>query len=254
MSGRLAGKVVLITGAARGQGRSHAVRLAAEGADIVAVDLMSQIDSVAYPMATPADMAETVAAVEALDRRIVVHRADVRDAAAMQEVVRSTMADLGRLDVVLANAGIGIPSTAADEAADEQALLDVIAVDLLGVRHTVRPAALAMIEQGEGGAIVITGSTQGMTGRGGTGDGGTDGYVAAKHGVVGLMRSWAHWLAPHRIRVNVVHPTGVATPMIMNDVTRNEVEVYPGRNRAMGGNLLPVPVVNRPTSVTGSCG
>lgn len=243
MNGKLTGKVALITGATPGQGRSHAVRLAEEGADIIAVDLLSQIDSVAYPMSTPADMDHTVRAVEALDRRIVTRQADVRDAGAMQDVVRDAVAQLGRLDIVLANAGIVVPSRCVDESADLQASFDVIAVNLVGVRHTVHAAVPTMVEQGEGGAVVITGSTQGMSGRGGTGAGGTDGYVAAKHGIVGLMRSWANWLAPHQIRVNVVHPTGVATPMVMNDVTRKGSEEFPGRNTIMGANLLPVRVV-----------
>lgn len=178
---RFTDKVVLVTGAARGQGRSHAVRLAAEGADVLAVDIVHDIDSVAYDLATPADLAET--------------------------------AELGGIDVVLANAGIGIMR---DDVPDATAFRDQLDVNLTGVWNTVQAAAPLMIEQGRGGAVVLTSSAFGLTGRGGDGRGGTDGYVASKHGVVGLMRTFATWLGPHGIRVNCVNPTGVATRMVLN--------------------------------------
>ena len=214
MTGRLDDKVALITGAARGQGRSHAVRLAQVGADVIAVDICRQIDSVAYPMATKDDLARTVSEVEALDRRIVAVEADVRDAAALRDAVADGVAQLGTLDIVVANAGIGLMS---EEVDDEHAFRDQIEVNLFGVWNTVQAAAPVMIEQGRGGAIVLTGSTLGLVGHGGDGTGGSDGYCASKHAIVGLGRTWAHWLAPHNIRVNSVHPAGANTPMAVNE-------------------------------------
>ncbi|WP_299953250.1 mycofactocin-coupled SDR family oxidoreductase [uncultured Modestobacter sp.] len=233
------GKVALITGAARGQGRSHAVRLAEEGADIIAVDLCAQIGSVAYPMATPDDLAQTAKEVEALDRRIVTRQADVRDMAALQAAVDEGIAELGAVDIVLANAGIAPQLTSDPDPDHEQAFRDVVEVNLFGVRNTVHAAVPSMIDKGQGGAIVLTSSTQGLTGRGGDGSGGMDGYAAAKHGVVGLMRTYANWLAEHKIRVNTVHPTGVQTPMIENDEMTAYMEANPGISAALE-NLMPV--------------
>ncbi|MFR9805482.1 mycofactocin-coupled SDR family oxidoreductase [Pseudonocardia sp. RS010] len=240
MTGTLEGKVAVITGAARGQGRSHAVRLAEEGADIVAVDICRQIDSVPYPLATEEDLAETAAEVEKLDRRIVARQADVRDAAAVTEAIGDGIAELGRVDIVLANAGIAPHSAREDDPL--AAFDDTVATNLAGVRHTVQAAAPRMIEQGEGGSIVVTSSTQGLSGRGGNGSGAMEGYVAAKHGVVGLMRTWANWLAPHRIRVNSVHPTGVHTPMIDNDAMQEFLGQSPEVGAALT-NLLDVEAV-----------
>jgi SDR family mycofactocin-dependent oxidoreductase len=239
--GKLDGKVAFITGAARGQGRSHAVRLAQEGADIIAVDICEQVPSVTYPMATPADLAETVAQVEALDRRIVSSRADVRDIAALRAAAEDGIAQLGGVDIVLANAGIA--GIGAPEEADEDVLFrDAIEINLIGVWNTIRACTPTMIEQGRGGSIVLTSSTQGLTGRGGDGGGSMTGYSAAKHGVVGLMRTCANWLAPHSIRVNSVHPTGVNTPMIVNDVVGSMVSDDPSLAAALS-NLMPVPII-----------
>jgi NAD(P)-dependent dehydrogenase (short-subunit alcohol dehydrogenase family) len=182
--GKLEGKVAFITGAARGQGRSHAVRLAQEGADIIAVDICAQIDTVPYPMATPEDLAQTVKEVESLDRRIFAQQADVRDAAALKSVLEAGTAALGPVDIVLANAGIAPMSMTPRE----EEWQDVVDVNLTGVYNTVRVAVPAMIERGRGGAIVLTSSTAGINGIGGDSPGGL-GYTAAKHGVVGLMRS-----------------------------------------------------------------
>lgn len=237
---RLEGKVALVTGAARGQGRSHAVRLAELGADVIAIDICAQIDTVNYPMSTPEDLAETVKEVEALDRRIVATEADVRDGAAVGRAVADGVAQLGGVDIVLANAGIAILGARQDD--PQQAFRDLVEVNLFGVWNTVQAAAPVMIEQGRGGAIVITSSTQGLTGRGGNGSAAMDGYCASKHGVVGLMRSWAHWLAPHNIRVNSVHPTGVATPMIQNEAIEQYFAENPGVGDALA-NLMPVPMV-----------
>ena len=245
MSGKLEGKVALITGAARGQGRSHALRLAEEGADIIAIDIAAQIESVPYPMATLEDLAQTAKEVAALGRRIVTFQADVRDFVALKNATDAGVAELGRLDVILANAGIAILPTAAQSLHEQDPIRsfdDIVDVNLRGVRHTVHAGVQYLIDRGEGGAIVLTSSTQGLTGRGGNGSGGMDGYVAAKHGVVGLMRSYANWLAPHNIRVNSVHPTGVDTPMVTNDAMQEFLRNLPELGNAMS-NLMPVGLV-----------
>ena len=236
--GKLDGKVAFITGAARGQGRSHAVRLAEEGADVIAVDLCAQIDTVPYPMATPEDLEETTRQVEQLDRRIVARQADVRDGAALQAALDQGVAELGGVDVVLANAGIAPVSGESDPA---RAFRDVIDVNLVGVWNTVQAAVPTMIEQGRGGAIVLTSSTAGLKGIGGDNAGG-QGYTASKHAVVGLMRTYANTLAPHRIRVNTVHPTGVNTPMVVNEFMQRWLAEDPSIAGAMA-NLLPVEMV-----------
>ena len=212
MTGRVEGKVAFITGAARGQGRSHAIRLAQEGADIIAVDICRQIDTVPYPMATPDDLAATVKEVEALDRRIVAAQADVRDYGALKGALDEGVAQLGRLDIVSANAGIFSMGTAAD--LPEQAWQDMIDVNLTGVWHAAKAAIPHLIEGGRGGSIILTSSAAGLEGMENIGH-----YVAAKHGVVGLMRTLALELAPHSIRVNSVHPTTVNTDMIQNEAT-----------------------------------
>jgi (+)-trans-carveol dehydrogenase len=211
MAGRVEGKVAFVTGAARGQGRSHAIRLAEEGADIIAVDLCGQVDSVPYPMSTPDDLAQTVKEVESLDRRIVATQADVRDAGALKSALDAGVAELGRLDIVCANAGIFSFST---EELTEQAWRDMIDINLTGVWHTTKAAVPHLVEGGRGGSIILTSSTAGLKGFPNFAH-----YVSAKHGVVGLMRTLALELAPHSIRVNSVHPTSVNTDMIQNDAT-----------------------------------
>ncbi|MGY1673673.1 mycofactocin-coupled SDR family oxidoreductase [Geodermatophilus sp. SYSU D00710] len=211
MPGRVEGKVAFVTGAARGQGRSHAIRLAEEGADIIAVDICQQMETVPYPMATPDDLAETVKEVESLDRRIVATQADVRDAEALRAAVDQGVAELGRLDIVCANAGIFSFTT---EELGEQMWREMIDVNLTGVWRTAKVAVPHMIEGGRGGSIIMTSSTAGLQGFPNFAH-----YVAAKHGVVGLMRTLALELAPHMIRVNSVHPTSVDTDMIHNRAT-----------------------------------
>ena len=211
-AGRVGGKVAFITGAARGQGRSHAVRLAEEGADIIAVDLCAQVGSVPYPMATPEDLADTVKEVEALDRRIVAARADVRDYAGLKQALDDGVAQLGRLDIVCSNAGISSFGAAAE--LDETTWQDMIDINLTGMWHACKAAIPHLIAGGRGGSIVITSSTAGLKGFQNLAH-----YVSAKHGVVGLMRTLALELAPHFIRVNTVHPTSVDTDMIQNDAT-----------------------------------
>ncbi|GGJ68188.1 mycofactocin-coupled SDR family oxidoreductase [Streptomyces brasiliensis] len=209
---RVAGKVAFVTGAARGQGRSHALRLAQEGADIIAIDIASQIDSVPYRMATPNDLAETARQIEELDRRVVTAQADVRDFAAVRKAVDEGVAQLGRLDIVVANAGIFSYGTLAD--LDEATFTDMIDVNLTGVWHTVKAAIPHLKAGGRGGAIILTSSTAGLSAMENIGH-----YAAAKHGVVGLMRTLALELAPESIRVNSVHPTSVDTGMIQNAAT-----------------------------------
>jgi SDR family mycofactocin-dependent oxidoreductase len=235
--GKLDGKVAFITGAARGQGRSHAVRLAREGADIIAVDICAQIESVPYPMATPADLEQTVKEVEAEGRRIVSRQADVRDVSGLRQAFEEGMAQLGPVDIVLANAGIGVGGLETTDKAWD----DVIAVNLTGVWNTCRIAIPSMIEAARGGAIVLTSSTGGLMGVG-SNDTGMLSYTAAKHGVVGLMRSWANYLAPHNIRVNSVAPTGCRTPMAMNASLADIMVANPQLASAMS-NAMPVDMV-----------
>jgi SDR family mycofactocin-dependent oxidoreductase len=239
MAGRLKGKVALITGAARGQGRSHALRLAGEGADVIALDICRQIDTVAYSLATEADLAETASEVEALGRRIVTAEVDVRDAEAVAVAVADGAEKLGGVDIVLANAGIGMVR---QDIAPPAAFREVLDVNLVGVWNTVHAAAPIMIQQGRGGSIVLTGSTMALIGRGGSGNAGADGYVASKHAIVGLTRTWANWLAKHHIRVNSVHPTGVSTPMILNEAIQEMLASLPADGPDMT-NLLDVPLI-----------
>ncbi|WP_181779249.1 mycofactocin-coupled SDR family oxidoreductase [Pseudonocardia pini] len=239
--GKLDGKVAFITGAARGQGRSHAIRLAQEGADIIAVDWLQDISTVDYPMSTQSDLDETVKQIEGLDRRIHTTKADVRDFGALKAAYEAGVAELGPVDIVLGNAGICQLGSA--EPDPVQAFNDVVGVNLVGVWNSVYVAAQDMIDRGQGGAIVLTSSTQGLSGRGSDGSAGAQGYAAAKHGVVGLMRSFANWLSPHGIRVNTVHPTGVATPMVENDVIGRYLEENPQAGQ-MAANLMPVGLVD----------
>ncbi len=205
MAGRVEGKVALITGAARGQGRSHALRLAQEGADIIAIDIAGQLPGVQYPSPTPEDLAETVRQVEALDRRIVATQADVRDRAALKTAIDEGVAELGHLDIVSANAGICIIADWKDTT--EEIFDDTIATNLKGVWNTITLTAPHLIEAG-GGSMILTSSVAGIKGLPFL-----SAYVTAKHGVVGLMRAFATELAEHHIRVNTIHPTGVDTPM-----------------------------------------
>ena len=243
--GKLDGKVVFVTGAARGQGRSHAVRLAQEGADVIAVDRCADVPTVGYPMATEDDLAETVRQVEALDRRIVSRVADVRDTAALTQAVDEGVAELGRLDIVLANAGIA--SFAPVEDLTDEMWDEMIAINLTGVFKTVRAAVPHIRAHGQGGSIVLTSSTAGIKGLGNLAH-----YVAAKHGVVGLVKTFANEFAPDMIRVNSVHPTAVSTDMIHNrktygnfvpDKPEDEVTQDDVAPLFQGLNAMPVPWV-----------
>lgn len=235
---RLQGKVALVTGAARGQGRSHALRLAEAGADLIILDACRDSAVVAYPLATIDDLAQTVSSVEALGRRVVSQRVDVADAVAMKQVVDAGVKELGRLDIVCANAGI---STAQPfDQVTPELWEQTIATNLTGVWNTLATAAPHLIEAG-GGSMIATGSTAGVKGLPFFGP-----YVASKFGVVGIVKSLANELAPYSVRVNVIHPTGVYTPMReglfnsgINDIIRSKDSYGP-----IFMNSLPVEAVD----------
>lgn len=214
MSGRVAGKVAFVTGAARGQGRSHAVRLAEEGADIIAVDICGPItpDSQIAP-STPDDLAQTVDLVKNLGRRIVTSQVDVRNYDSLKAALDNGVEELGRLDIVVANAGIGNGGETLDKTSESD-WDDMIGVNLSGVWKTVKAAVPHLIAGGSGGSIIMTSSVGGLKPYPNTGH-----YIAAKHGVIGLMRTFAVELGQHFIRVNAVCPTNVNTPMFMNEGT-----------------------------------
>ncbi|MET7769370.1 mycofactocin-coupled SDR family oxidoreductase [Nocardia sp. NPDC005366] len=214
MVGRVEGKVAFITGAARGQGRSHALRLAQEGADIIAIDVCKPVSGTdLIPASTPDDLADTVEQVKRLGRRIIATEADVRDFDAVKAAVDNGVEQLGRLDIIVANAGIGNGGQTLDQL-DEQDWDVMIDINLSGVWKTVKAAVPHLLSQGKGGSIILTSSVGGLKAYPNTGH-----YIAAKHGVVGLMRTFAVELGQHSIRVNSVHPTNVNTPMFMNEGT-----------------------------------
>lgn len=210
--GRVSGKIALVTGAARGIGRAQAIRLAEEGADIVAFDICGPVETVIIPPATPDDLAETVRAVEQAGARIVSAVVDVRDGAALRAATDAAVDELGGLDVVCATAGI--TSSAPGLQLTEAQWRTMLDVNLTGVWQTCKAAAPHLIARGSG-SMILTSSIAGLRGLVGVAH-----YTAAKHGVVGLMRSLAQELAPHGVRVNSVHPTNVDTPMIQNDMVR----------------------------------
>jgi (+)-trans-carveol dehydrogenase len=211
--GRVADKVAFVTGAARGQGRSHAVRLAQEGADIIAVDICQPFDNSPAPAALPEDLSETANLVKNLNRRIVTAEVDVRDYGSLKATVDSGVEQLGRLDIIVANAGIGTGDVRLDRM-EEDLWLEMIDINLTGVWKSVKAGVPHMIGGRRGGSIILTSSVAGLKAYPHTGH-----YVAAKHGVVGLMRSFAVELGPQNIRVNSVHPTHVNTPLLINETT-----------------------------------
>ena len=212
MSGRLQGKVAFISGAARGQGRAHAVRMAEEGADIIAFDAAGPVPSQGAPAASVADLDETVRQVEKLDRRVVAHRADASDLDAVTAVLDQGLTEFGRVDIVVANAGVqGNPAPIAQTSAEEWQ--GVLATNLTGVFNTVRAAVPHLIDGGRGGSISLVSSSIALRAQPGLGP-----YGSAKTGVIGLMRALALELGEHSIRVNSIHPTTVNTPMLINDI------------------------------------
>lgn len=241
--GRVGGKVALITGAGRGQGRSHAVRLAEEGASIMAFDICAPVDTVSYAMSSREDLDLTCELVRAAGGAVHSAVVDVRDFATLEREVRAGVEVLGGLDIVVANAGIA--SYAPGHEISEAAWQEMIDINLTGTWHTVKAVVPHLISRGRGGSIVLTSSAAGLQGTPNLAH-----YVAAKHGVTGLMRTFANELAPHWIRVNSVNPTQVDTPMIMNDeifrMFRPDLE-SPGRDDivdvSIATNALPVPWV-----------
>ncbi|MFC4948275.1 mycofactocin-coupled SDR family oxidoreductase [Pseudonocardia sp. GCM10023141] len=243
--GRVENKIVLITGAARGQGRSHAVRLAGEGADIVAIDLCADIDSVPYPLGTAVELAETAALVEKQGRRALTVTADVREPAAMREAVAAALAEFGRLDVVIAQAGIAPLGTGTGR----QALMDTVDVNLVGVLNTLH-ATVPHLEPGA--SVIATGSLAALRPRSSTGTGGLGsvGYKFAKQSLARYVHDLATALAPEQIRVNAVHPTNTDTEMLHNEgmyrMFRPDLE-SPTRAEAEASfpsmNAMPVPYV-----------
>jgi SDR family mycofactocin-dependent oxidoreductase len=208
------GKTVLISGAARGQGRSHAVGFGRQGANVVAFDICAPMESAGADVSTIDDLNETARQVEAAGGTVMTRVADVRDAGAVSAVVEESVARFGGLDIVIANAAI-VGSSGPSWLMDEQVFLDVIDVDLIGVWHTVRAGVLSMLSSGTRGCVIVTGSGASVKGLANLLP-----YVVAKHGLVGMVRTMARELAPHGIRVNAVLPGNVNTPMFNNDKTR----------------------------------
>jgi SDR family mycofactocin-dependent oxidoreductase len=249
--GKLDGKVAVVTGAGRGQGRAHAVRLAADGADIIAVDICAPIETVPYDLSSADDLQETVALVEKLDRHIVASQADVRDRAALGSAIQDGIAQLGRLDIIVGNAGIWSNAPFVDMS--DQMYHDMIDVQLHGNYNLCKVTVPHLVEQGVGGSIILISSTAGMRGFPNQVH-----YNVAKHGVIGLMRSLANELAPHFIRVNTVHPSSVNTKMIQNETIWNAfapgvenptVDDFGDTFTAM--NLLPIPWME-PSDISGA--
>ena len=237
--GRMDGKVALITGAARGQGRAHAMRLAEEGADIIAVDICHDVTSAPYAMATPDDLVQTAKLVEKLDRRVVTAEVDIRDLAGLTSAVSQGVRELGHLDVVIANAGIA--SFGLGWEMPEETWQEMLDINLSGTWRTCRATIPIMIEQGTGGSIILTSSVAGLAGHGMMTH-----YSAAKHGLVGLMQALVNEVSPHNIRVNCIHPTSVNTDMLHNPATYELFGV--SNSDAIGEkfltiNALPVPWV-----------
>ena len=213
MAGRVEGKVAFVSGAARGQGRAHAVRLAEEGADIIAVDICKQIDSVLIPLSTPEDLAETADLVKNAGGRIHTAEVDVRDYDALKAAVDAGVEEFGKLDIIVANAGIGNGGQTLDKTGEPD-WDDMIGVNLSGVWKTVKAGVPHILAGGKGGSIILTSSVGGLKAYPHTGH-----YVAAKHGVIGLMRTFAVELGAQNVRVNTVCPTNVNTPLFMNEPT-----------------------------------
>jgi SDR family mycofactocin-dependent oxidoreductase len=235
-------RVAFITGAARGQGRSHAVRLAAEGANIVALDLCGEAVPVGYPVATPEDLEETVRLVEKSGRQIVARQGDVRSQGDLDAAVAAGVQQFGRLDVVVANAGVVTWDRFWEMPEDNwQALLDI---NLNGVWRTFKSAAPVLIEQGWGGSMIAIGSVAGLKSLPAQAH-----YSAAKHGIVGLVKAAAIELGPFKIRVNSIHPWGVDTPMAHDPSVTALLGEHP-TYVASYGSILPQPTIADPADIS----
>jgi SDR family mycofactocin-dependent oxidoreductase len=245
--GKLDGKVAFITGAARGQGRSHAIRLAQEGADIIAVDICETFDSMNYPLATSEDLAQTVKEVEAEGRRIIARKGDVRIKADLESLLEDGVKEFGRLDIVVANAGV----TAMKDPTLLQSFVDGVDVDLIGVLHTVG-ASLQYLKAGA--SVIVTGSTAGMMK--GLMDnpalgGGGAGYAWSKQTIFRYVEVLATQLAPHMIRMNGIHPTNCDTQLLHNEdvykAFRPDI-AHPTREDAMlafpAMQAMPIPFID----------
>lgn len=240
----LDGKVAFITGVARGQGRAHAVKLASLGADIIGIDICADIDSMDYPNASREDLEETTRLVEAEGRRMIGHVADVRDRSGLSVAFQQAFAEFGRVDIIIANAGIVRLTPCADH--EREALWrEIIDTNLTGVWNTVEVALPAMREAGRGGSIVLTSSTAGLKGTG-SDQAGAQAYTASKRGQVGLMQALANQYAPESIRVNTIHPTGVVSGMTMNETMEKvfaAAAAGEGTGMATMQNALPIPIL-----------
>jgi SDR family mycofactocin-dependent oxidoreductase len=212
MMGRVEGKVALVTGAARGQGRNHAVRLAEQGADVIVLDICEDVSTIPYGLATEDELQETAERVEKLGRRVVSAKVDIRDAELLDEFVARAVEELGGLDIVSANAGVCGFGNVLDLTAQEWK--DTIDVNLTGSFNTAKAAIPHILSHGRGGSVVFTASTCGLEPVPGIGH-----YNASKHGVVALTKTLAIELGPQNVRVNALCPTNAATPMFQNDAT-----------------------------------
>ena len=243
----LEGKVALVTGAARGQGRAHSVRLAREGASVVAVDICRQIDTVAYPMGSTRDLEVTANLVLEEGAEVLTFETDVRDYEGLVAATTKAVDLWGRLDIVVANAAIvslGEPSPASEI----DRWRDIVDVNLTGAWYTARAAIPHILEGGRGGSIVFISSVAGLRGLGAWESGGGPAYSASKHGLTGLMQSLAADLGPHSIRVNSLHPSGVSTPMVDNEVIRQFLASQSGSSMRRG-NALPIASLE-PTAIS----
>ena len=230
--GRLTGKVAFVTGAARGQGRAHAVRLAQEGADLIICDICAELDTTSYPGAAPDELAETATLIEKEGRRVVARQVDVRDFDALQSLVHEGVAELGRLDIVVANAGIDSANLSWEITSEQWD--ELVGINLKGVWQTAKAAIPTLIEQGTGGSIILTSSTAGRKGLPFKAH-----YSAAKHGVVGLCGVLAAELGEYDIRVNTIHPAGVATAMVTDPHLQDLINSKPETLGPIFMNTLP---------------
>jgi SDR family mycofactocin-dependent oxidoreductase len=241
MTGSLDGRVVFITGAARGQGRSHAVACAEEGANIVGVDICADLDLVPYKLGTFDELEETSRLVEKAGQKMVIRKADVRDKSALQAAFDAGVQEFGHIDTLLANAGVILSN--ADERDADDALRLGIDIMLIGVWNSFQVAIPHLKERGQGGNLVATSSMAALLDLT-DGSGGSDAYNMSKLAITGLVRSYANLLAPHRIRVNAIAPTNCATPMVTeNPALFKVIEQNPNLVNAMQTALPDLPMI-----------